>query len=62
MSERRSVSLQAPEIRDVPQRLEDKKTVLKPAFAKWLEWRHGEGFRTVDFALPFKMLNAVFRW
>lgn len=38
-------------------RLEDKKAVLKLAFAKRLEYRRGEGFRTADLALPFKLLD-----
>ena len=41
------------------ERLEDKKTVLKLAFAKRLQYRRGEGFRTANLALPFKVLAQI---
>ena len=40
-------------------RLEDKRAVLKLAFAKRLQYRRGEGFRTADLSLPFKMLDKI---
>lgn len=39
------------------ERLEDKRMVLKLAFARRLQYRRGEGFRTADLSLPFKMLD-----
>jgi len=38
------------------ERLEQKKTVLKLAFADRLSYVRNEGFRTPDLALPFKVL------
>jgi site-specific DNA recombinase len=38
-------------------RLEDRQTVLKLTFASRLRYHRGEGFRTADLALPFKVLN-----
>ncbi|GEC17506.1 hypothetical protein [Nitrobacter winogradskyi] len=39
------------------ERLEDKRAVLKLAFAMRLQYRCGEGFRTTDLSLPFNMLD-----
>lgn len=39
------------------ERLEDKRAVLKLAFARRLQYRRGEGFRTADLSLPFRMLD-----
>ena len=39
------------------ERLEDKRAVLKLAFARRLQYRRGEGFRTADLSLPFKILD-----
>jgi site-specific DNA recombinase len=39
------------------ERLEDKRTVLKLAFADRLTYVRNEGFRTPDFSLPFKALG-----
>lgn len=41
------------------ERLEDKRTVLKLAFAKRLEYRRNEGFRTANLSLPFKLLDTI---
>ncbi len=41
------------------ERLEDKRTVLKLAFARRLEYRRGEGFRTAELSLPFKVLRQI---
>ena len=41
-------------------RLEDRKAVLKLAFAKRLEYKRNEGFRTANLSLPFKALTQVF--
>lgn len=41
------------------ERLEDKQAVLKLAFATRLEYRRGEGFRTAELSLPFKVLNQI---
>ena len=38
------------------ERLEDKRTVLKLAFAERLAYKRNEGFRTPHFSLPFKAL------
>lgn len=38
--------------------LEDRRTVLKLAFARRLNYRRGEGFRTANLALPFNILGA----
>lgn len=40
-------------------RLEDKQAVLKLAFASRLEYRRGEGFRTANLSLPFKVLSQI---
>jgi len=40
----------------VSERLEDKRTVLKLAFAERLAYTRNEGFRTAVPALPFKVL------
>ena len=40
----------------VSERLEDKRTVLKLAFADKLAYVRNDGFRTPDLALPFKVL------
>ncbi|WP_131522903.1 hypothetical protein [Nitrobacter sp. Nb-311A] len=39
------------------ERLEDKRAVLKLAFARRLQYQRGEGFRTADLSLPFKLLD-----
>ena len=39
------------------ERLEDKRTVLKLAFADRLAYVRNEGFRTPNFSLPFKTLD-----
>lgn len=39
-------------------RLEDRRAVLKLAFAGQLEYARNEGFRTTDLSLPFKVLGA----
>jgi site-specific DNA recombinase len=39
------------------ERLEDKRTVLKLAFAEQLAYVRNEGFRTANLALPFKVLG-----
>lgn len=39
-------------------RLEDKRTVLKLAFAERLTYRRGEGFRTPEISMPFKGLDS----
>lgn len=39
-------------------RLEDKRTVLKLAFAERLTYRRGEGFRTPEISMPFKVLDS----
>lgn len=41
------------------ERLEDRKAVLKLAFAKPLHYRRNEGFRTADLSLPFKILTQI---
>ncbi len=41
------------------ERLEDKRTVLKLAFADRLAYVRNQGFRTPDFSLPFKALGGV---
>lgn len=38
--------------------LEDRRTVVKLAFADKLSYARGEGFRTANLALPFKVLGA----
>lgn len=40
-------------------RLEDKRTVLQLAFARRLAYRRGEGYRTTDLSLPFKLLTQI---
>ncbi len=40
-------------------RLDDKRAVLKLAFANRLRYARNEGFRTADLALPFKMLTTI---
>lgn len=41
-------------------RLEDKRTELKLAFADKLRYPRGEGFRTADLSMPFKMLDRFY--
>ncbi len=41
------------------ERLEDKRTVLKLAFADRLRYARNEGFRTSDLSLPFKLLGGI---
>ena len=41
------------------ERLEDKRTVLKLAFADRLVYTKKQGFRTPDFSLPFKALTQI---
>jgi hypothetical protein len=43
------------------ERLEDKRTVLKLAFADRLAYVRNEGFRTPNFSLPFKTLGGLER-
>jgi site-specific DNA recombinase len=40
-------------------RFEDKRAVLRLAFAERLIYRRGSGFRTADLALPFKLLGEL---
>ena len=40
-------------------RLEDKRTVLKLTFATRLRYARGEGFRTADLSLPFKVMRKI---
>lgn len=40
-------------------RLDDKRAVLKLAFADNLRYARGQGFRTADLSLPFKLLDAL---
>lgn len=40
-------------------RLEDRRSLLKLAFAEPLRYRRGEGFRTAIMSLPFKLLTRV---
>ena len=41
------------------ERLEDKRTVLKLAFAQRLAYQRVEGFRTADLSLPFRVLTQI---
>ncbi|WP_323042959.1 hypothetical protein [Gemmobacter sp.] len=41
------------------ERLEDKQTVLKLAFADRLRYTRKSGFRTADLSMPFKILTQV---
>lgn len=41
------------------ERLEDRRAVLKLAFARPLHYVRNEGFRTADLSLPFKVLGGV---
>ena len=42
----------------VSERLEDKRAVLKLAFADRLAYARNEGFRTANLALPFNVLGG----
>ncbi len=41
------------------ERLEDRRTVVKLAFLDRLEYVRGEGYRTADLSLPFKVLRDL---
>lgn len=41
------------------ERLEDKQTVLKLAFADRLRYTRENGFRTADLSMPFSLLTQV---
>lgn len=43
----------------VSERLEDKRAVLKLAFADRLRYERNQGFRTADLSLPFKVLGSI---
>ena len=39
--------------------LEDRKTVLKLTFAQRLRYARGQGFRTMDYSMPFRLLRDI---
>lgn len=43
----------------IPDRLEDKRMVLKLAFAEKLPYCRNDGFRTARYALPFALLEGL---
>jgi DNA invertase Pin-like site-specific DNA recombinase len=43
----------------VSDKLEDKRAVIKLVFGGTLTWKRGEGFRTAEIALPFRVLDEI---